>query len=131
MGFHFRCNILNSTAWPSTGHPSSMTSSAIGRPTRTAPTLISCVRVFAETPLLVGGYPLAPDYGVTSENRQSVFHFDVQGSVAKSTHSGLPWLRYFRQYLGDRFIFGRLMVGVCPPDPSVNAGASPSFSTNT
>ena len=28
---------------------------------------------------------------------KSVFHFDVQGSVAKSTHSGLPWLRYLRQ----------------------------------
>lgn len=27
---------------------------------------------------------------------KSVFHFDVQGSVAKSTHSGLPWLRYIR-----------------------------------
>jgi hypothetical protein len=24
---------------------------------------------------------------------KSVFHFDVQGSVAKSTHSGIPWLR--------------------------------------
>ncbi|WP_233870423.1 hypothetical protein [Paraburkholderia adhaesiva] len=23
---------------------------------------------------------------------KSVFHFDVQGSVAKSTHSGIPWL---------------------------------------
>lgn len=23
---------------------------------------------------------------------KSVFHFDVQGSVAKSTHAGLPWL---------------------------------------
>jgi hypothetical protein len=27
---------------------------------------------------------------------KSVFHFDVQGSVAKSTHSGLPWLRSIR-----------------------------------
>jgi len=27
---------------------------------------------------------------------KSVFHFDVQGSVAKSTHAGLPWLRYMR-----------------------------------
>jgi len=30
---------------------------------------------------------------------KSVFHFDVQGSVAKSTHSGLPWLLYLRQRL--------------------------------
>ncbi len=27
---------------------------------------------------------------------KSVFHFDVPGSVAKSTHAGLPWLRYIR-----------------------------------
>jgi len=32
---------------------------------------------------------------------KSVFHFDVQGSVAKSTHSGLPWLRYLRNRLGQ------------------------------
>lgn len=33
---------------------------------------------------------------------KSVFHFDVQGSVAKSTHAGLPWLRFVRAALGDR-----------------------------
>ena len=34
---------------------------------------------------------------------KSVFHFDVQGSVAKSTHSGIPWLRFIRRQLdGDR-----------------------------
>lgn len=33
---------------------------------------------------------------------KSVFHFDVQGSVAKSTHAGLPWLRRLRQQLGER-----------------------------
>lgn len=27
---------------------------------------------------------------------KSVFHFDVPGSVAKSTHAGLPWLRLLR-----------------------------------
>jgi hypothetical protein len=26
-------------------------------------------------------------------NAKSVFHFDVQGTVAKSTHAGIPWLR--------------------------------------
>ena len=30
---------------------------------------------------------------------KSVFHFDVQGSVAKSTHAGIPWLRFIRQRL--------------------------------
>jgi len=32
---------------------------------------------------------------------KSVFHFDVQGSVAKSTHAGIPWLRHLRRQLGD------------------------------
>ena len=36
---------------------------------------------------------------------KSVFHFDVQGSVAKSTHSGIPWLRFIRQQLGERVHF--------------------------
>lgn len=31
---------------------------------------------------------------------KSVFHFDVQGTVAKSTHAGLPWLRFIRRALG-------------------------------
>ena len=33
---------------------------------------------------------------------KSVFHFDVQGSVAKSTHAGIPWLLYLRRQLGNR-----------------------------
>lgn len=33
---------------------------------------------------------------------KSVFHFDVQGSVAKSTHAGLPWLRFIRCQQPDR-----------------------------
>ena len=40
-----------------------------------------------------------------SGGAKSVFHFDVQGSVAKSTHSGIPWLRYLRQNLGNRVHF--------------------------
>ena len=36
---------------------------------------------------------------------KSVFHFDVQGSVAKSTHAGIPWLRYLRQRLGPKLHF--------------------------
>lgn len=36
---------------------------------------------------------------------KSVFHFDVQGSVAKSTHAGLPWLRFIRHQLGARVHF--------------------------
>jgi len=31
--------------------------------------------------------------------------FDVQGSVAKSTHAGIPWLRFIRRSLGERVHF--------------------------
>lgn len=31
-----------------------------------------------------------------TRSAKSVFHFDVQGSVAKSTHAGIPWLRHIR-----------------------------------
>jgi len=37
---------------------------------------------------------------------KSVFHFDVPGSVAKSTHAGLPWLLYLRnRFSRDRLHF--------------------------
>jgi hypothetical protein len=36
---------------------------------------------------------------------KSVFHFDVQGQVAKSTHAGIPWLRFIRRQLGDQVHF--------------------------
>ena len=42
---------------------------------------------------------------VRAGRAKSVFHFDVHGSVAKSTHSGLPWLRYLRSLLGPRLHF--------------------------
>lgn len=35
----------------------------------------------------------------------SVFHFDVPGCVAKSTHAGIPWLRVLRKSVGDRVHF--------------------------
>jgi hypothetical protein len=46
---------------------------------------------------------------------KSVFHYDVPGQVAKSTHAGLPWLRYLRQRIGDRIQFGPLTVGSFRP----------------
>ena len=36
---------------------------------------------------------------------KSVFHFDVQGQVAKSTHAGIPWLPYLRRELGSQVHF--------------------------
>jgi hypothetical protein len=40
-----------------------------------------------------------------SGSAKSVFHFDVQGSVAKSTHAGIPWLRFIRERFGQRVHF--------------------------
>jgi hypothetical protein len=44
---------------------------------------------------------------ITEERARAkpVFHFDVQGQVAKSTHAGLPWLRYLRQHSAERVHF--------------------------
>jgi hypothetical protein len=36
---------------------------------------------------------------------KSVFHFDVPGSVAKSTHAGIPWLLYLRNRMSARLHF--------------------------
>jgi len=36
---------------------------------------------------------------------KSVFHFHVPGAVAKSTHAGIPWLRFMRQQLVARLHF--------------------------
>ena len=36
---------------------------------------------------------------------KSVFHFDVPGSVAKSTHAGLPWLLYVRRQVAGQIHF--------------------------
>jgi hypothetical protein len=36
---------------------------------------------------------------------KSVFHFGVQGQVAKATHAGIPWLRLIRRNLGARVHF--------------------------
>lgn len=56
---------------------------------------------------------------------KSVFHFDVQGSVAKSTHAGLPWLRYLRNRLGERVHFWPFDGWSPPPGRSVVAEVYP------
>jgi len=49
---------------------------------------------------------------------KSVFHFDVPGSVAKSTHAGIPWLRYLRHALGSRVRFWPFDGWTLPPGTS-------------
>ena len=49
---------------------------------------------------------------------KSVFHFDVQGSVAKSTHAGLPWLRLLRHQLNSQVHFWPFDGWEIPPSSS-------------
>jgi len=62
---------------------------------------------------------------------KSVFHFDVQGSVAKSTHAGLPWLRYLRRQLGSRVHFWPFDGWTPPPGHSVIAEVYPALWSRT
>jgi hypothetical protein len=58
---------------------------------------------------------------------KSVFHFDVPGSVAKSTHAGLPWLRYLRLKLGNGVHFWPFDGWDIPPGKSAIAETYPSL----
>ena len=62
---------------------------------------------------------------------KSVFHFDVQGSVAKSTHAGLPWLLYLRRHLRDCVHFWPFDGWSVPPNCSVIAEVYPSLWSRT
>jgi len=58
---------------------------------------------------------------------KSVFHFDVPGSVAKSTHAGIPWLRYVRNRVGGRTHFWPFDGWIVPPDKSAVAEVYPAL----
>jgi hypothetical protein len=58
---------------------------------------------------------------------KSVFHFDVTGSVAKSTHAGLPWLRFIRARLGTKVHFWPFEGWDIPPRRSVIAEVYPTL----
>ena len=62
-----------------------------------------------------------------ARSAKSVFHFDVQGSVAKSTHAGIPWLRYIRQNIGDRAHFWPFDGWDIPPGRSAIVEVYPSL----
>ncbi len=62
---------------------------------------------------------------------KSVFQFDVQGSVAKSTHAGLPWLLYLRQHVRDRVQFWPFDGWSVSPNSSVIAEVYPSLWSRT
>jgi hypothetical protein len=68
---------------------------------------------------------------VRARTPKSVFHFDVPGSVAKSTHAGLPWLRYLRRHLRTRVHFWPFDGWNPPADSSVIAEAYPALWSKT
>jgi hypothetical protein len=64
---------------------------------------------------------------IRTRRAKSVFHFDVPGSVAKSTHAGLPWLRYIRRRLGKRAHFWPFDGWEIPAGRSAVAEGYPSL----
>jgi hypothetical protein len=62
---------------------------------------------------------------------KSVFHFDVPGSVAKSTHAGIPWLRYIRQHAKGCVHFWPFNGWSVPRNCSVVAEVYPSLWSRT
>ena len=58
---------------------------------------------------------------------KSVFHFNVQGSVAKSTHAGLPWLKYLREHVAEKVHFWPFDGWQIPAEKSVVAEVYPSL----
>lgn len=62
-----------------------------------------------------------------SSSAKSVFLFDVQGSVAKSTHAGIPWLAELRRELGEWVHFWPFDGFEVPAGRSVVAEVYPSL----
>lgn len=60
-----------------------------------------------------------------SRSAKSVFHFDAQGSVAKSTHTGLPWLRFLRARAPETVRFWPFDTWTPAPGESIIAEVYP------
>jgi len=65
-----------------------------------------------------------------TSSAKSVFLFDVNGSVAKSTHSGLPWLLRIREQCGASVFFWPFDGWDPPPGKHVIAEVYPSLFRN-
>ena len=62
-----------------------------------------------------------------TSSAKSVFLFDVQGSVAKSTHAGLPWLKHIRDETNGRVHFWPFDGWQVPAGKCVLAEVYPSL----
>lgn len=65
-----------------------------------------------------------------TSSAKSVFQFDVQGAVAKSTHAGIPWLKRLRDEAGDRIHFWPFDGWDPTPGKAVIAEVYPSIFRN-
>lgn len=65
-----------------------------------------------------------------TSSAKSVFQFDVQGQVAKSSHAGIPWLWHLRRAYGDRLHFWPFDGWSLPEGKSVLAEVYPSVLRN-
>ena len=75
----------------------------------------------------------ATDFRLTEQwtsSAKSVFLFDVQGSVAKSTHAGIPWLRRIKQAVGKQVHFWPFDGWKVPEGRSVIVEIYPSLVRN-
>jgi hypothetical protein len=64
-----------------------------------------------------------------TSSAKSVFQFDVQGQVAKSTHAGIPWLRRIKQAAGGKVHLWPFDGWSVPEGKSVIAEVYPSLFT--
>jgi hypothetical protein len=62
-----------------------------------------------------------------TSSAKSVFLFDVNGSVAKSSHAGIPWLMYLRERLNSNVFFWPFDGFEVPEGRSVVAEVYPSI----
>jgi hypothetical protein len=65
-----------------------------------------------------------------TSSAKSVFQFDAQGSVAKSSHAGIPWLKWLRDKAGNRLHFWPFDGWEPRPDKSVILEIYPSIFRN-
>lgn len=65
-----------------------------------------------------------------TSSAKSVFLFDVQGSVAKSTHAGIPWVKWLRDEAGDRLHVWPFDGWAIPPGKPVLVEVYPSIFRN-
>lgn len=65
-----------------------------------------------------------------TSSAKSVFLFDVQGSVAKSTHAGIPWVRWLRDEAGGQLHVWPFDGWAVPADKPVLVEVYPSVFRN-